>query len=94
MKRLKNMTKKSQKADYHARKQDVCESIKELYHEFKGIIGHRSMKIFLERKGYSVSKTTVHKYMNKELPAYLPELRTEDGRSSAVTFVYQFKYKL
>ena len=30
-------------------------------------MGHRKMKAFLQRDGISLSKTTVHKYMNREL---------------------------
>ena len=30
-------------------------------------MGHRSMKVYLERKGVVLSRITVHKYMNKEL---------------------------
>lgn len=50
-----------------ALKKQICEEIKRLYHETGGILGHRSMRIFLARKGIFLSKTTVHKYMNKDL---------------------------
>ena len=30
-------------------------------------MGHRKMRVFLQREGISLSKTTVHKYMNREL---------------------------
>ena len=58
---------KEKKSEYLARKADVHHEIKTLYHETGGILGHRSMRIFLLRKGISLSKATVHRYMNKEL---------------------------
>lgn len=58
---------KQKKAAYHAGKAEICDEIKSIYHEFGGILGHRSMRIFLLRKGIILSKTTVFKYMNKEL---------------------------
>jgi len=58
---------KHAKADRQKRKHDICHMIKDIYHELNGIIGHRSMRVFLARKGVDLSKTTVHKYMNKEL---------------------------
>ena len=41
--------------------------IQEIYHSHNGVDGYRSMKFYLERKGYFYSTTTVHKYMNTEL---------------------------
>ena len=32
-----------------------------------GILGQRSTRVFLERKGMRLSKTTVYKYMNQKL---------------------------
>jgi hypothetical protein len=32
-----------------------------------GVIGHRIMRVFLARKNIYLSKTTIHKYMNKQL---------------------------
>lgn len=58
---------KQKKAAYHARKTEIYREIKRIYHETGGIMGHRNMKIFLARKGIILSKTTVFKYMNKEL---------------------------
>ena len=58
---------KNKKAACHAVKVEICDEIKSIYHEFGGILGHRSMRIFLLRKGIILSKTTVFKYMNKEL---------------------------
>lgn len=61
---------KHEKADYHARKEAVCREILDIYHEYEGVLGHRSIRVFLDRKGIHLSKTTVHKYMNKELKLY------------------------
>lgn len=58
---------KNSKVEYHQRKEEILAEIKSVYHGLGGIVGHRSMRVFLARKGISISKTTVHKYMNKEL---------------------------
>jgi putative transposase len=58
---------KDRKSEYRARKAAICREIEGIYHETGGILGHRSMRIFLSRKGIFLSKTTVFKYMNKEL---------------------------
>lgn len=49
------------------KKKKIKKEIKNIYHTTGGKLGHRQMKIFLARKKISISKTTVHKYMNKEL---------------------------
>ena len=36
-------------------------------HEHDGVDGHRTMQVYLERKGKKISKPTIHKYMNREL---------------------------
>ena len=61
---------KNAKADYHKQKQEICDTIRDIYHECNGNIGHRFMKVFLERKNIHLSKTTIHKYMNKEMHLY------------------------
>ena len=58
---------KGKTADYLAKKAGIRREIETIYHETGGILGHRSMRIFLLRKGISLSKATVHRYMNKEL---------------------------
>lgn len=58
---------KNKKAEYLEKKQKVCNEIKKIYHDTEGKLGHRSMRIFLARKSIILSKTTVHKYMNKGL---------------------------
>ncbi len=58
---------KGKKNGYRARKKEICNEITKIYHETGGILGHRNMVIFLAREDVFLSKTTVHKYMNKEM---------------------------
>lgn len=58
---------KQKKSDYFSRKASIHNEIQSIYHETGGILGHRNMRIFLLRKGISLSKATVHRYMNKDL---------------------------
>ena len=58
---------KHRKAGYCAKKQDVLSEIENIYHSNNGVVGYRSMKAYLERRGIFLSRLTVHKYMNKEL---------------------------
>lgn len=41
--------------------------IDEIYHEHNGVVGYRSMTVYLSRRGYTYSPTTIHKYMNTEM---------------------------
>ena len=59
--------RKHRKAEYYAQKTAVQEQIREIYHEHNGVDGYRSMTVYLGRKGYKYSPTTIHKYMNTEL---------------------------
>ncbi len=38
---------KQAKTGYYARKNEICRKIKDIYHEFGAIFGHRSMCVFL-----------------------------------------------
>ena len=58
---------KGKKDIYRANKKKIKDTISTIYHETNGILGYRTMKIFLERKGIFISNLTTHKYMNKEL---------------------------
>jgi len=58
---------KHRKADYYAHKSKILAQIEEIYHEHNGVDGYRSMTVYLERRGYNYSSTTIHKYMNTEL---------------------------
>ena len=48
----------------------IKKEIEKIYHDHNGTTGYRSMKIYLERKGYPLSLPTVHKYMNKEMKLF------------------------
>jgi transposase InsO family protein len=58
---------KDRKADYRSRKERICKDISQIYHDNGGILGYRSMRVFLNRKNCYLSSITVHKYMNTEL---------------------------
>src|SRR5665647_300724 len=58
---------KARRSVSQSSKQLACKEIESIYHKTMGILGHRTMKIFLSRRRINLSKTTVHKYMNKEL---------------------------
>ena len=58
---------KNRKADYHQRKEKIKAAISEIYHSHGGVDGYRSIHAYLRRKGYNLSRLTVHKYMNTEL---------------------------
>ena len=61
---------KDSKANYRKKKEETCEIIREIYHDCSGLIGHRFIKVFLDRRGIHLSKATVHKYMNQEMKLY------------------------
>lgn len=58
---------KDKKSDYLEQRKIILERIKYIFYNNNRTIGHRAMKIFLSRYGIYLSKTTVHKYMNKIL---------------------------
>lgn len=58
---------KQAKTTCHAKQSEIYREIRDIYHEFSRILGHRSMRVFLARKQMFLSKATVHKYMNQEL---------------------------
>ncbi len=61
---------KHRKAEYLKDKVQVHSEINAIYHEHNGTVGYRSMKVYLERRGYHYSSTTIHKYMNAEMKLY------------------------
>ncbi len=61
---------KNRKSDYYERKAKIKEEIANIYHLHGGVDGYRTIHVYLLRKGISVSKTTVHKYMNTELQIF------------------------
>lgn len=72
---------KNRKAGYKKRKKAACDAIADIYHEYEGILGYRSMRIFLARKNIHLSKPTVHKYMNSELMLFSIVKRKKPGYS-------------
>lgn len=58
---------KAHQSSISCEKSEICRETKGIYHEFGGMLGHRTMRVFLARKQIFLSKTTVHEYMNKEL---------------------------
>lgn len=58
---------KHRKAAYYARKEQVKEQIRAIYHAHGGVDGYRQMKAYLERRDIRLSALTVHKYMNTEM---------------------------
>ena len=58
---------KNRKKSFLQHRQQVFEQIKTIYYNNNRILGHRPMIIFLRRQGISLSKTTIHKYMNQIL---------------------------
>lgn len=58
---------KNRKSDYYTQKQKILNEIETIYHEHNGVDGYRSIKVYLDRKGISISNATAHKYMNSEL---------------------------
>jgi len=61
---------KAAKEEYRQEKKKICDKIREIYHNYGGNLGHRFMKVFLEREQIFLSKTTIHKYMNREMHLY------------------------
>ena len=59
--------RKNRKKSFLQHRQQVFEQIKTIYYNNNRILGHRPMRIFLKRQEISLSKTTVHKYMNQIL---------------------------
>ena len=61
---------KNRKADYYRRKNEIKNSIREIYHSHGGVDGYRTVHAYLIRKGYDISCLTVHKYMNTEMQLF------------------------
>ena len=53
--------------------------MKYIFYNNNRTIGHRAMKIFLSRYGIFLSKTTIHKYMNKNLNLSAVIMRKKPG---------------
>ena len=61
---------KNRKADYHRQKDEIKNSIREIYHTHGGVDGYRTIHVYLIRKGHDISRLTVHKYMNTEMQLF------------------------
>ena len=61
---------KNRKADYHQQKDEIKNSIREIYHSHGGVNDYRTVHAYLVRKGYAISHLTVHKYMNTEMQLF------------------------
>lgn len=61
---------KSRKKEYYGKLKNILNEIKSIYDKHKNILGHRQMVTLLEKINIKLSKTTVHKYMNKILGLY------------------------
>ena len=57
----------------------IYERIKYIYYNNNRTVGHRAMRIFLSRYGIHLSKTTIHKYMNKNLNLTAVIMRKRPG---------------
>lgn len=70
---------KDHKHNYHKQRKIIYERIKYIYYNSNRTIGHRAMRIFLSRYGIDLSKTTIHKYMNKSLHLSAVIMRKRSG---------------
>ena len=61
---------KNRKCDYHKHKDKIKREIVNIYHSHNGTDGYRTMHAYLLRRGYNISRITVHKYMNTELQLF------------------------
>ena len=61
---------KNRKEEYNQQKDEIKAAIKEIYHSHNGVDGYRTIHAYLIRKGYEISRLTVHRYMNTELNLY------------------------
>lgn len=59
--------RKHRKMGYCTQKQAILTEIEHIYHDHNGVVGYRSVKVYLNRKSIYLSNLTVHRYMNKEL---------------------------
>lgn len=72
----------NKKCEYHEQREVIYERIKYIYYNNNRTVGHRTMRVFLSRYGIYLSKTTVHKYMNKVLNLAAIIMRKKPGYAS------------
>ena len=70
---------KNRKAGYHQYKADVKASVREIYHSHGGVDGYRTIHAYLCRKGFDISRLTVHKYMNTEMQLFSISKKRKPG---------------
>ena len=73
---------KDNKCDYHKQREFIYERIKYIFYNNNRTVGHRAMKVFLLWYVIHLSKTTVHKYMNKALNLAAFIIRKKSGYTS------------
>lgn len=61
---------KRRKEGAFKKKVTIKSEIEHIYHEYNGVCGYRTIRVYLNRRGISISRLTVHKYMNQELKFY------------------------
>lgn len=71
------------KREYYRQRDVIYEKIKYIFYNNNRTVGHRAMRVFLSRYGIFLSKTTIHKYMNKELNLSAVIMRKKPGYTSA-----------
>ncbi|MEG1086200.1 MAG: hypothetical protein RSD88_07775 [Anaerovoracaceae bacterium] len=70
---------KDKKSEYREQRKIIFERIKYIFYDNNRTVDHRGIKVFLARHGIYLSKTTVHKYMNKELNLAAIIMRKKPG---------------
>ena len=55
---------------HHKHKDKIKREIADIYHSHNGTDGYRTIHAYLLRRGYEISRVTVHKYLNKELQLF------------------------
>lgn len=70
------------KREYYRQRDIIYEKIKYIFYNNNRTVGHRTVRVFLTRYGIFLSKTTVHKYMNKELNLSAVIMRKKPGYAS------------
>ena len=65
-------------------------SISETYHSHGGVDRYRTIHAYLARKGYKISRLTVHKYMNTEMQLFSISRKRKPGYEHGVSLtVYE-----
>lgn len=83
---------KNRKADYS--KQMIKDEIASIYRLHNGVDGYRTIHAYLNRRGYTISRLTVHRYMNTELQLFsIAKKRKPDYEYSTLHKVFDNKLK-